>query len=81
MESLADHPDRWDDVQRVLSALDDLSAVLGRRGVVHVTDLDDGWTADWEDGDRLEQGPLGAARAEVAAWAARRSDDVRGLDA
>lgn len=67
---------------RVLAALDDLPAHIGRRGRVWVRMNRDGtYGAVWDDDDDwLEQGPLDVPLAVAVAWAAARSDDVRRND-
>lgn len=69
------------DATRVLAALDDLPAHIGRRGRVWVEANRDGtYSAFWDDTDWLEQGPVAVSLADALAWAARRSDDVRRND-
>ncbi|WP_157371596.1 hypothetical protein [Angustibacter sp. Root456] len=67
--------------QRLLDAIDDLPAVIGRRGRVWVAeDLDQPgrFSAYWEgDPGWLEQGPENVPLDEVLAWARRRTDDLR----
>lgn len=88
MRDALDDTARWSSaaaaqVARILAALDDLPAHIGRRGHVwigHASDeegRDDGYSAYWEDDDWLEQSPWRLGRDEVLAWARARSDDVR----
>lgn len=65
--------------RRILAALDDLPAVIGRRGRVWVSkDMHaDEYSAYWDEDDWLEDGPQGVPLATALAWAERRSDDVR----
>lgn len=66
---------------RVLTALDDLPAHIGRRGRVWVGANRDGtYSAFWDDADWLEQGPTDVPLAVALDWAAKRSDDVRRND-
>jgi hypothetical protein len=67
---------------RILAALDDLPAHIGRRGHVWIgRDWADGYTAHWEDDeDWLEDGPNGVPLDAALAWARRRTDDVRMSD-
>lgn len=70
---------RKDAALRVLSALDDLPAAIGRRGRVWVGTSGEGaYSAYWEDEDWLEQGPEDVPLSDALAWASARSDDVRG---
>jgi len=64
---------------KILAALDDLPAHIGRRGRVWVSEDSEGGTfsAYWDEDDWLEEGPQGVAKSEALLWAARRSDDVR----
>jgi hypothetical protein len=63
---------------RILAALDDLPAHIGRRGRVWIGE--DGsretYRAHWTDEDWLEEGPEGASLDAVLAWARRRTDDI-----
>ena len=61
----------------MLAALDDLPAFVGRRGRVWLSAQGNAWSAYWDEQDWLEQGPEDATEAEVRAWAAVRSDDLR----
>lgn len=66
---------------RVLAALDDLPAHIGRRGQVWIAANREGtYSAFWDDADWLEQGPQEVPLGDALAWAARRSDDVRRND-
>lgn len=63
---------------RVLAALDDLPAFIGRRGRVWIARHRDGtFSAYWDEDDWLEEGPRAASLDVALAWAAARSDDVR----
>lgn len=70
-----------DDARRVLAALADLPAHIGRRGRVWVgANMDGTYSAFWDDAEWLEQGPMDVPLADALAWAARRSEDVRRND-
>jgi len=75
-------PEHGVDVGRILAALDDLPAHIGRRG--HVWIGRDGvgdHTAYWgDDEDWLEGAPDGVSLDVALAWARRRTDDVRFSD-
>ena len=63
---------------KVLAALDDLPAAVGRRGRVMVgRDRAGAYSAHWTDADWLEEGPEGVTLDAVLAWAEPRSSDVR----
>jgi hypothetical protein len=72
-------PDYAADSRKVLNALDDLPAHIGRRGRVWISpDIDGTYSSYWEEEDDwLEQGPEQCSREAVTLWAELRSDDVR----
>jgi hypothetical protein len=67
------------DVGRILAALDDLPAHIGRRGHVWIgREGARGYTAHWgDDEDWLEGGPDEVPLDAALAWARRRTDDIR----
>jgi len=71
-------PGHGTDVGRILAALDDLPAHIGRRGRVWIGDDGAGaYSAHWEDEDWLEGSPDGISFDAALTWARRRTDDVR----
>jgi hypothetical protein len=67
--------------KRVLAALDDLPAHIGRRGRVWVGSNGDGtYSVYWDDEHWLEQGPRDVSLSVALEWAAVRTDDVRRND-
>jgi hypothetical protein len=85
--ALADTATRWpataEPAGRILAALDDLPAHIGRRGVVWIgRSMDDegdesGYSAHWTDEDWLEGSPEHLDPDEVLSWARARTEDVR----
>jgi hypothetical protein len=76
--SASEHRDAAD---RVLAALDDLPAFIGRRGRVFVgVRMDGTYNAYWEEDDWLEEGPTEAPLEVALAWARERCDDIRRHD-
>jgi hypothetical protein len=74
-------PDLAPHARKILTALNDLPAAIGRRGCVWIgRDSKTGLhSAHWEQGNQwLELGPENASLDQALAWAHRRTDDVRG---
>ena len=65
--------------QKILDALDNLPAHIGKRGRVWITQdrTSATYSAFWDEDDWLEGGPDGVSREAALAWAGERSDDIR----
>ncbi|MDQ1682176.1 MAG: hypothetical protein QOH99_717 [Frankiaceae bacterium] len=63
--------------RRILIALEDLPATIGRRGRVWIAWSEDAYFGHWEAGEQwLEEMPAAADLETVLRWARRRADEI-----